>query len=327
MGPLVSIIIPVYNAENYLVHCLESVAKQTYSNIEVILVDDGSTDDSAHICDSYASNDKRFVVIRKKNVGPGKAREDGIKISKGEYIAFVDADDYIEENMIERLVEVAKQGYDIVQSGYRIVTVDGEIIKSVKLKPLVITGQKECATYYASQKDVTNFLWNKIFSRKLFKGIEYPKLYAGEDSCVLTQLYAYASSIINIEDQLYYYVMTPDSLCRQPFSNKRLGNIEAGKFMFNFYKRTFPELSGFSALHICSYAAKLYFEISNLEIENKEDCLYQLRQTFKDYYKISKDKFARKRSSIKRLMFIEMFNICPFIYKTFIRLYRTLRKI
>jgi len=327
MGLLVSIIIPVYNAEKYLVRCLKSVTKQTYSNIEIILIDDGSTDESAHICYSFACNDKRFNVIRKENAGPSKAREDGIKLSKGEYIAFVDADDYIEENMIERLIEIAEQGYDIVQSGYKKVTIDGELIKSVRLKPLIISGQKECATYYASQKDATNFLWNKIFCRKLFNGIVYPQLYAGEDSCILTQLYASSKLIINIEDQLYNYVMTPESLCRQPFSYKRLGNIEAGKFMFNFYNRVFPELSSFSALYICSYAARLYCEISALKIEDKEKYLCQLRQTFKAYYKFCRNKTTRKRSSIKRLIFIEMFNIFPFICKISNMLYRMIRKI
>jgi glycosyltransferase involved in cell wall biosynthesis len=327
MDLLVSIIIPVYNAEKYLVRCLESVTKQTYSNIEVILIDDGSTDESAHICDRFVCNDKRFIVIRKENAGPSKAREDGIKLSKGKYIAFVDADDYVEDNMIERLLEVAKQGYDIVQSGYKKVTVNGKLIKSVRLKPLIISGQKECATFYASQKDVTNFLWNKIFRRELFNDIEYPQLYTGEDSCILTQLYVSAKLIINIEDQLYNYVMTPKSLCRQPFSYKRLGNIEAGKFMFNFYSRIFPELISFSALHICSYSARLYCEISVLKIENKEKYLYQLNQTFNDYYKFSRNKSARKRSSIKRKIFIEMFNICPFICKLSNMLYRTIRKI
>ncbi len=319
MHTLVSIIIPVYNAELFLKRCLNSIIRQTYSNIEIVLVNDGSSDNSGIICNEYAISDERVKVIHKENAGPSKAREDGINQSKGEYIIFVDADDYIDVNMLERLISVAKQGYDIVQCGFRKVTVNEELIEIISLKPTIVKGKKECATHYAAQNNTTNFLWNRIYKKDLFKSIAYPQLYAGEDSCLLTQLYAASKAITNIEDQLYNYVMTPESLCRRPFSYKRLGNVEAGKFMYNFYIKSFPELASFSALHICSYAAKLYCDISYLDLNQKEENMNYLLGTFREYYRKSKDKYARSRSSRNRVVFIELFNLSPLLCKAFYR--------
>jgi glycosyltransferase involved in cell wall biosynthesis len=319
MESLVSIIIPVYNVEQFLYRCIESVIKQTYSNIEVVLVDDGSSDNSGTICDEYASSDERVHVIHKDNAGPSKAREYGIKRSKGEYIIFVDADDYIDVKMLERLISVAEQGYDIVQCGFRKVTVNGEKIEVINLKPMIAKGKQKCATYYATQKNTTNFLWNKIYKKNLFKDIEYPQLYAGEDSCLLTQLYAFSNAVTNIEDNLYNYVMTPESLCRQTFSYKKLDNVEAGKFMYNFYIKTFTELAGFSALHICSFSAKLYCDISYLDLKNKEESMNYLLKTFREYYRKSKSKYARSRSSRKRVAFIDLFNLNTFLCRAIYR--------
>jgi glycosyltransferase involved in cell wall biosynthesis len=317
MSLLVSVIIPVYNAEQFLKRCLNSIVHQTYSNIEILLVNDGSSDNSRAICDEYAINDQRVNVIHKENAGPSKAREDGINQSKGEYLIFVDADDYIDVNMIERMISVAEQGFDIVQCGFRKVTVNEELIETIRLKPTVVKGQKECATNYAAQKNTTNFLWNRIYRKNLFKDIEYPQLYAGEDSCLLTQLYASSEAITNIEDQLYSYVMTPESLCRQPFSYKRLGNVEAGKFMYNFYIENFPELASFSALHICSYSAKLYCDISQLTLNQKEEKMNYLLGTFREYYRKTKDNYARSKSSKNRVALIELFNLSPLLCRAF----------
>lgn len=320
---LINIIIPVYNAENYLRRCIESVLCQTYRNIEVILVDDGSKDSSPNICDEYTKKDKRIKVIHKDNAGPGSARRDGVKMAMGEYISFIDADDYIDKNMFQVLIKKVKRDIDIAQFGYRKVTTTGEVLSTVELKPIEISGSYECALYYASQNNTTNFLWNKLYRAKLFQNVVFPQLYAGEDSCILTQLYAFAKRIISIDKPLYNYVMTTDSLCRRPFEEKKLDNIKAGKFMYYFYQRYFPELSNFSALHICSYAAKSYCELNQVDIDisEKENISKSLVDDFNQYYSLSKGSIARRKSSKLRIVFVELFKfnrkICSFVYNTF----------
>ena len=117
--PRISIVVPVYNVEEYLEECIESIIKQSYPNIQIILVDDGSTDSSGLICDKYAQNDSRIEVIHQNNAGVVEARKAGLKRTIGEYVGFVDGDDYIDENMYERLLEYALQeNVDIVHTGY-----------------------------------------------------------------------------------------------------------------------------------------------------------------------------------------------------------------
>lgn len=316
---IISIIIPVYNAEKYLKRCINSIILQTYKDLEIILINDGSEDNSSKICDEYACIDNRIKVIHKENGGPSLAREAGVKIATGEYIAFVDADDYIDFDMFEILVNEAEKGLDIVQCGFRKVSPNGEVLETIELKPINISSTFECSLYYASQINTTNFLWNKLYKAELFKDIIFPKLYAGEDSCILTQIYASAKRIANIKGSFYNYVMTPNSLCRQAFSEKKLDNIEAGKFMYNFYFKRYPELCGFSALHICSYAARLYCEVIGVDINNKEERLDQLISDFNKFYNFTKNRFTRSMSSKKRIYFVELFKnsprLCSLIYK------------
>lgn len=119
---MISVIIPVYNVESYLKRCLDSVINQSYQDLEIILIDDGSTDNSSKICDEYASNDPRVIVIHKQNAGQAAARNDGINIAKGEYIAFVDSDDWIELDMYELLMQaIIDTKADIVASGLNMV--------------------------------------------------------------------------------------------------------------------------------------------------------------------------------------------------------------
>ena len=119
MNILVSIVVPIYNAENYLTKCIYSIIKQTYKNIEIILVNDGSTDNSLKICETFALNDKRIIIISQKNMGVSTARNIGINVAKGEYISFVDSDDTIEDNYIQELVDNSNSGkVDVVICGY-----------------------------------------------------------------------------------------------------------------------------------------------------------------------------------------------------------------
>lgn len=321
---LISIIIPIYNAEKYLNRCIKSILNQSHNNLEIILVNDGSEDDSLNICNDYAKRDSRIKVIHKDNAGPSAAREDGVNMATGNFIAFVDADDYIDKDMYQSLIRVANNGVDIVQCGYRRVSTTGEILETRELKQIDISGSFESSLHYASQTNTTNFLWNKLYKAKLFKKVVFPKLYAGEDSCILTQVYTFAKRIVNIEEPFYNYVMTPDSLCRQPFSEKKLDNIEAGKFMYDFYSRNFPKLCGFSALHICSYSAKLYCEIIEEDINLKQEKIKYLLENFNMFYNPSRDRMSRNMSSKKRVFFVELFKKSPkisiLIYKLFLKM-------
>lgn len=310
---LISIIIPIYNSENYIYICVESILNQTYKNIEIILVNDGSTDKSAIICDSLSNEDKRIIVKHKKNEGPGAARRDGLKLAKGQYIGFVDSDDYVQNEMFERLLAKSKEGFDIVQCGYKKVDTMGNVLLDIIPKKSSVIGDYNCSHHYAVQNS-TNFLWDKLYSAFLFKGIIFPELSYGEDSCVLCQLFANSKSFSTLEDSLYYHVNRDDSLVNSPFTKKRLDNIESGKFMYDFYKVKYPSLSAFAALHICSYSAILYREVYNLNTNNRESILNQLRTEFSQHYNYINTNIIMTNSSWKKIMKLRIFKICPYLY-------------
>lgn len=222
---LVSIIIPIYNVEKYLHKCIDSVLNQTYKNLEIILVDDGSLDNCPKICDEYAKKDSRIKVIHKKNGGISDTRNNGIEASTGKYISFVDGDDYIDEHMIEELCKNIKEtNADIsVCSYYKVYNQKLEELKLHKSNH-TITGIDKYHTIYNKYSSVMKAPWNKLYKKEVFKEIRYPKGIIMEDSYVLTDILQTVDKISYIEKPLYYYVQREDSIMHS-FNLKRLDSL------------------------------------------------------------------------------------------------------
>ncbi len=310
----ISVIVPVYNASQYLNKCVDSILNQTYRNIEVVLVDDGSTDDTPLICDRLAALDNRVVVIRKVNEGPGVARQAGIAVATGEYIAFVDADDYITPAMFEKLFSyAAKENADIVQCGHVVVSPEGALTEKVSCNFQVVDGNHECISVYAKGRVITDFLWDKLFKASLFDGVTFPNFFYSEDTCVLTQVFGKAKKVVTIDELLYNHVMSLEGLCRQGFSLKRLDTINAGEFVFAYYLSRFPDLAVFAKLHICSHAAQNYCRITKSNAQNGSQLKLGLLNTFQKYY--DGRSFYKQRTlnyvSLNRWLFITFFKLSP----------------
>lgn len=307
---MVSIIIPVYNAEKTLEKTLNSLINQTYKNLEIILVNDGSTDNSREICENYQKKNVHIKLINKENEGPGKARETGLKYANGNYISFVDADDYMDIDFYNILISKLEENKaNIIQCGYKTVDMNDKCIEISNLKNEQISGQYNNAEKYAQQKNTNNFLWNKVFEKKLFEQVEFKHLYAGEDACVLTQLYSNANKVVTIPDRLYYYVQTDNSLCRGKYSLKKLDSVKAGEFMYNYHKNRFPDLADYYKLYICSNAGQCYCNLKFSDIEQKEKYMQEMRKIFNKYFEITNTKLFKV--SLKRFLFILMFKISP----------------
>lgn len=229
MNETVSIIVPIYNAEKYLIRCLESIITQTYTNIEVILINDGSNDKSLNIIKEYANRDSRIVIIDKKNEGVSVARNVGILNAKGKYICFVDADDYIDKNMIKKMkFSIDKENVDLVRVNYYKIASDGRKFK----------GNLECYANKTFNKDRKNELIEGIISGKLTAfvyllmikkekiinmfpvGIPYM-----EDTIFCIDLFLNCDSIYFLDDALYYYILNESSATQNPKNLKR--NINA----------------------------------------------------------------------------------------------------
>lgn len=186
--PNLSVIVPVYKVEKYLPRCIESILSQTYSDLELILVDDGSPDNCPSICDEYMQKDSRVVVIHKENAGVSAARNDGLKIAKGKYIGFIDSDDYITPNMYEELItNLENNNCDLAIAGYDYVDESGNINRAYSSKENEILNQEQVLHHLFDINPTIRFVvWNKVFKENLIDGLLFDEtLKSGEDGKLL----------------------------------------------------------------------------------------------------------------------------------------------
>lgn len=212
---LVSIIVPVYNVENYLPKCIDSILSQTYTHIEVILVDDGSKDNCPRICDEYASKDSRVRVIHQANGGRSRARNVGIDAAIGDYIMFVDADDWVDVDYVERLYELAiTNNAQLVVGRYRLVYSDYVQDESTG-EVLVLEGQKPLEFYVRGRGNYqnANAVWVKLYQKELLEGIRFVEGKYFEDVMFVTKVYNKCTKCVYYDQAFYNYnIATPTSI-------------------------------------------------------------------------------------------------------------------
>lgn len=214
-GMKVSVIVPVYNTEKYLRDCLESLVNQTIDEIEIIVINDGSTDNSLQVIKSYKERYNNIILIDKKNEGQGKARNIALDICMGEYISFVDSDDYIDVHMLEDMYSKAKEwDLDIVVCNYTIVHADGKVVDSgIMLNNSEILNEKEVVEKFLTTNIIGGFSWNKIFKRKLFANhnIRYPEKMKYEDMPMVLECIINSNRIGFLNNNYYYYIQHDNS--------------------------------------------------------------------------------------------------------------------
>ncbi len=240
--PLVSVVVPVYNVEKYLNKCIDSLIRQTYQNKEIILVDDGSTDYCPQICDSYAEKNSFIRVIHKKNGGLSDARNVGIDIAKGDYLFFVDSDDYLHPQALEILIDVATQNKaGIVECG--ILSIDE------KAHNPFCKEQKEITVLsYEHDSAIKNMLnynfkvmaWNKLYLKSLFDGIRFPIGKLHEDEFTTPYVIDRCSKYCTVDTKLYAYVQRGHSIMNSEFNNRRLDIMEAQQQRINYFCKKYP---------------------------------------------------------------------------------------
>lgn len=242
MNNIISIIVPIYKVEKFLRKCIDSIINQTYKNIEIILVDDGSPDSCGVICDEYEKEDNRIRVIHKKNGGLSEARNYGIEASIGKYIMFVDSDDYIDKNMCERLLSIA-QRYDTDITMCEIYEISGmqKYISPISNleRNKIFNGDIVMKEFFLRYSTELYASWNKLYKRELFfseNNIRFPVGELYEDMFIEYKLYNLSKRIIIIPDKLYYYIQRKDSItgtkCTIKHINSRLNYIKTLKNFF-----------------------------------------------------------------------------------------------
>lgn len=240
----VSVVVPIYNVEKYVVQCIDSILKQTYKNIEIILVDDGSTDESAKLCDLCGKRDNRIKVYHKTNGGLSDARNYGINKASGEYIIFIDGDDYVHKEFIKSLVVALENGnadMSICSFSY-VGTIDEELSK---MKSPIQTEIISSDDFLKNKLFGYNYwywvvAWNKLYKRNLFDKIRYPLGKQNEDEFVIHEIVSNCNKIACISRPLYYYVQRNTSIMGKSVSIKNYDAVEA-MFKRGIFFKKYPE--------------------------------------------------------------------------------------
>lgn len=214
MNGKISIIVPIYNVQDYLGKCIESLINQTYKNIEIVLVNDGSNDDSGRICDYYSSIDKRIKVIHQKNGGVSSARNTGLKYSTGDYIGFVDPDDWVDNCMYEKLLEILiKNKSSISMCSYKY---ENENTELNVLKPNLIeqnlSSKELISKLFVANSFYYTILCNKLYRADLWNDIKFPEGYVHEDEAVIHIIYDRCKQLSSISNEFYHYRMVSSSI-------------------------------------------------------------------------------------------------------------------
>lgn len=236
MRDLISVIIPVYKVEKYLCRCVDSVLAQTYANMEIILVDDGSPDNCPVMCDEYARQDSRVKVIHQENAGLSGARNAGIDMAQGQWLAFVDSDDYLAADFLERLYQAC------VDTGSSLSVCRWEYVRGETIpehgtgETRVYTGREMLANLYVPDGAYFVVAWNKLYRKELFEDIRYPLGRIHEDEATTYRIYDKVKKAAYVDRSLYGYFVTPVSITRG-FNPKRMDWVTAVAERLDFFEQ------------------------------------------------------------------------------------------
>lgn len=285
MEALVSIIVPVYNVEKYLKRSINSILNQTYENIEIILVDDGSKDSSSDICDIFSDKYSNIKVIHQKNAGLSAARNAGIKVAQGEWIALVDSDDYISKDFIIEMLDLCdKNSCDCAVCRYKITEKDHCTFETSK-KYKVLSGYQAVIEQFGNKADIFTLAWNKLYHSSLFEGVTYPEGRINEDVFTTHELLFKANKVASSESRLYAYYQSPVSIMRQKFSIKRLDILEAYRYRIAYYeKKGEADIVDITRRVYCNRLFDAYWLCRRFLPEEKET-LQNLRKMAKEEYR------------------------------------------
>lgn len=289
MKPLISLIIPVYNVEKYLSKCLETVLGQTYRNLEIILVDDGSEDQSGKLCDEYAGQDARIQVIHKKNGGLSSARNAGLESATGEYIVFVDSDDFLDENYVSYLYEV------LIKTGADMSICQMTEFCNGKSEEKICNGEEQIEILtpeaalkrFLLQKNLFASAWCKMYKKELFSDVRYPVGYIYEDMAVIHLLFLKSEKIVWSNQKLYYYRQHHSSIMNCGFNLHKLDRIEIAERLKKDVMSTGPDGNMQNALQVRCFIANIQ---TLRELPNKKKYRQyrdQIERNIKDYRKIT----------------------------------------
>lgn len=238
MPDQVSVIVPVYNVERYLERCVDSILAQSYENIEIILVDDGSQDRCPTLCDSYAAKHSRIKVLHQQNAGLSAARNAGLQIAGGEWVTFIDSDDYVSHKCLQFMLEACKEySCDCAVCKYIATSEERYCFDSSINGIEFFTGHEAVIGQFGKHSDVLTIATNKLFRRALFNDVRFPEGRINEDVFTIHEALYHSKKVALVDCVLYAYFQRPGSIMRKGFEVKRLDLLEAYRYRIQYYEK------------------------------------------------------------------------------------------
>ena len=317
MDELISVIVPIYNVEKYLNKCIESIISQTYKNLEIILVDDGSQDLCPKICDEYAKKDNRIKVIHKENNGVSAARNTGIDIAQGKWIAFIDADDWVDENYLKILISESDENIDIIGCGYK--RVNGNNIEKVNNNDeTIIYDNVKFIEKLLNVQNGYGFVHTKLIRKSLINNVKFDcNIKVGEDALFNMQLAKKTKRIKIINKALYNYRISLESTVKKYDKNYVEKYYNAMQKCYNYIYKNFVDnteiisnIHNFIVYHVMLIAINYCYNPENLE-KNK-------RKLLKNVCKIELFSEAIKKSNYNDLSLSRKIMLFTLKYKLYI---------
>ncbi|MBS7339899.1 MAG: glycosyltransferase family 2 protein [Lachnospiraceae bacterium] len=290
----ISVIIPSYNVEPYLERCVESVVNQTYRELEIILVDDGSTDATGELCDSLAVTDSRIKVVHKENGGLSDARNAGIDVAEGDFYSFVDGDDYLEKDAYEIMIsEMTNDDVSLVSAGIVAEDIKGNKHLNMSKERLILSKEDALLNLLSPVRTIGQSSCNKLFRKQLFRELRYKKGIINEDMELLPKILDICNLVVLLNKPVYHYVRRSGSITESEFSMWKYEGIKNAYDTLDLCKRKYPKMVSYAHFYVMDSLFKTYHELrssNNYRAFRKQE--YSLRfRIIKEYlYCIKQDK-------------------------------------
>lgn len=335
---LVSIVIPVYNVEPYLEECLNSVIGQTYKNLQIVLVDDGSTDNSGALCDLFAGRDARIEVIHQKNQGLSAVRNTGLAMARGEYLAFVDSDDLLHPEYVEKLYRIMNnENVDIVQCGFKRFQGKAPDMKPAECQDSdieIVTGREMNRRIYTLGFIDNTVVWAKLYKKRVFEEISFPAGKVNEDTFVTYRLYYGLDKIALTKMPLYAYRYRKNSIMTTKVSMRNLDMLDAFEARMAFYSEKKDEELYYLCLEKYFYSITVLYEKARKRSADKEIVEILYEKAKKKYAQIKENSEHFSKWKLRKygffvntpLIYIEGMRINNFVRRAIQKLQRVVRQ-
>lgn len=298
MKPLISVIVPIYNVEQYLCRCVECLTAQTYKNLEIILVDDGSPDNCPQFCDAYAKKDSRIKVIHKKNGGLSDARNAGMKVATGEYISFIDSDDYVSNDFIETLYNaILSENSDIVECSVVKFYEDEHFDEYKDDLKITSFNTEESLSKLIAENPFKQHVWNKLYKSDLVSGVPYAVGKLNEDEFWTYQIFGQAKKVTRVNKTMYYYFQRQSSIMGNTYNLRRLDALEGKANRQKYIEKYFPGLAAQAKVDLFESCIFAYQSVLKYMGGKDKKIAKKVIYSYKDSFELSKEEIDNVSSS------------------------------